>query len=184
MEIWRECCWLPSSSPSLFPLPGRLRDAPDDGLWPKILLCSSQAVPAVFWGPSAVFWGPLALPPDPAAVREFCPICSAACIKRWAHSLSTSPFMIFITRGGDSVADHVTSYFWRTRNARHGCRRGGGGGWQRDEFWGLRSEFSRPDFTRLPHQTVVFLQCKNDSSSDSSPLIQNKYDSRVFKMRY
>ena len=55
---------------------------------------------------------------------------------------------------------------------------------RRNEFWGLRSEFSRPDFTRHPHQTVVFLQFKNDSSSDSSPLIQNKYDSCVFKMRY
>ena len=49
---------------------------------------------------------------------------------------------------------------------------------------GLRSEFSRPEFTRHLHQTVVFLRFKNDSSSDSSPLIQNKYDSRVFKMRY
>ena len=49
---------------------------------------------------------------------------------------------------------------------------------------GLRSEFSRPEFTRHRHQTVVFLRFKNDSSSDSSPLIQNKYDSRVFKMRY
>ena len=37
---------------------------------------------------------------------------------------------------------------------------------------GLRSEFSRPEFTRRPNQTVVFLQFKNDSSSDSSPLIQ------------
>ena len=49
---------------------------------------------------------------------------------------------------------------------------------------GLRSEFSSPEFTRHLHQTVVFLRFKNDSSSDSSPLIQNKYDSRVFKMRY
>ena len=49
---------------------------------------------------------------------------------------------------------------------------------------GLRSEFSRPEFTRQHHQTVVFLRFKNDSSSDSSPLIQNKYDSRVFKMPY
>ena len=49
---------------------------------------------------------------------------------------------------------------------------------------GLRSEFSRPEFTRHPHQTVVFLRFKNDSSSDSSPLIENEYDSRVFKMRY
>ena len=61
---------------------------------------------------------------------------------------------------------------------------GGGGSWRGDEFWGLRSEFSRPDFSRHSYQTVVFLLFKNDSSSDSSPLIQNKYDSRVFKMRY
>ena len=49
---------------------------------------------------------------------------------------------------------------------------------------GLRSEFSRPEFTRHLHQTVVFPRFKNDSSSDCSPLIQDKYDSRVFKMRY
>ena len=29
---------------------------------------------------------------------------------------------------------------------------------------------------------TVFLRFKNDSSSDSLPSIQNKYDSRVFKM--
>ena len=53
------------------------------------------------------------------AVREFWPIfiCSAACIKRFAHSLSTSPSMI-LTRGGDSVTYHVTFYFRRTRNTR------------------------------------------------------------------
>ena len=63
---------------------------------------------------------------------------------------------------------------------------GGGGGLVEMSFGvrGLRSEFSRPEFTRHLHQTVVFLRFKNDSSSDSSPLIQNKYDSRVFKMRY
>ena len=55
--------------------------------------------------------------------------CSAACIKRCAHSLSTSPSMI-LTRGGDSVAYTVTFYFWRTRNSR------GGGG----EIWVLGSE--------------------------------------------
>ena len=44
---------------------------------------------------------------------------------------------------------------------------------------GLRSEFSRPEFTRHPNQKVVFLQFKNDSSSDSSSLIQNKYDSFI-----
>ena len=48
----------------------------------------------------------------------------------------------------------------------------------------LRSEFSRPEFTRHTHQTVVFLRFKNDTSSDFSLLIQNKYKSRVFKMRY
>ena len=68
------------------------------------------------------------------------------------------------------------------------CRGVGGGGVGGEMSFGvcidLRSEFSRPDFTRHPHQTVVFLLFKNDSSSDSSPLIQNKYDSRVFKMRY
>ena len=47
---------------------------------------------------------------------------------------------------------------------------------------GLRSEFSRPEFTRHTHQMVVFLQFKNDSSSDFSLLIRNKYNSRVFKM--
>ena len=43
---------------------------------------------------------------------------------------------------------------------------GGGGAWgKRDKFWGLRSEFSRPEFTRHPSQAVVFLRFKNDSSS-------------------
>jgi len=134
-------------------------------------------------GPLTVWVGSLSLlaPVLFLAVREFCPICIclAACIKCCAHSLCTSPSMISSTRGGDSVAYHVTFYFWRTRNTR-----GGGGGGERDEFWGLRSEFSRPEFTRHPHQTVVFLWFKNDSSADSSPLIQNKYDSRVLKMRY
>ena len=46
----------------------------------------------------------------------------------------------------------------------------------------LGSEFSRPEFTRHLHRTVVFLQFKNDSLSDSSPLIQNEYDSRVSRM--
>ena len=105
------------------------------------------------------------------AVREFWPIfiCSAACIKRCAQSLSTSPSMI-LTRGGDSVTYHVTFYFRRTRNTR-----GGEGGEMSFGFWGLRF---------WGHQTVVFLRFKTDSSSDFSPLIQNKYDSRVFKMRY
>ena len=71
-------------------------------------------------------------------------------------------------------------------------RGGGVGGWGWGEggaemsfgVQGLRSEFSRPESTRHPNQTVVFLLFKNDSSSHSSLLIQNKYDSRVFKMRY
>ena len=105
------------------------------------------------------------------AVREFWPIfiCSAACIKRFAHSLSTSPSMI-LTRGGDSVT--VPRDFLLPTDAQHE-------GWRGVEmsfgFWGLKF---------WGHQTVVFLRFKNDSSSDFSPLIQNKYDSRVFKMRY
>ena len=58
-------------------------------------------------------------------------------------------------------------------------------GWGREMSFGvrgLRSEFSRPEFTRHTHQTVVFLLFKNDSSSDFSLLIRNKYNSRVFKM--
>ena len=83
-------------------------------------------------------------------------------------------------RGGDSVAYHVT--FYLLTDAQHE----GGGGLTEMSFGvqGLRSEFSRPEFTRRPNQTVVFLQFKNDSSSDSSPLIQIKYDSCVFKMWY
>ena len=60
---------------------------------------------------------------------------------------------------------------------------GWGGGEMSIGVRGLRSEFSRPQFARHLHQTIVVLRFKNDSSSDSSPLIQNKYDSRVFKMR-
>ena len=200
MEIWREFCWLHSSSPSAVsstrPAPWCPRRQPITKNSPVLLSgwtsrilkpfkvsCTSSSsresrpdsdvVLLRHSGPFAVWVGSLSrlTPVLFLAVREFWPIfiCSAACIKRCAQSLSTSPSMI-LTRGGDSVTYHVTFYFRRTRNTR-----GGEGGEMSFGFWGLRF---------WGHQTVVFLRFKTDSSSDFSPLIQNKYDSRVFKMRY
>ena len=95
------------------------------------------------------------------ATRSPICICLAACIKRCTHSLSTD--------------------FLPLMDAQHK----GWWGWEMSfGVWGLRSEFSKSEFTRHPHQTVVFLRFKYDSSSDSSPFIQNKYDSRVFKLGY
>ena len=128
MEIWRECCWLPFSSPSAVsttrPAPWCPRRRPITKNSPvllpgwasrilrpfKVSYTSSSSreradltdlgdvVLLRLFGPLAVWVGWLSrlAPVLFLAVREFCRICicSAACIKRCAHSLSTSPFMI------------------------------------------------------------------------------------------
>ena len=166
MEIWREFCWLHSSSPSAVsttrPAPWCPRRRPITKNSPVLLpgwtsrilrpfqvSCTSSSsresrpdsnvVLLRLSGPFAVWVGSLSrlTPVLFLAVREFWPICicSAACIKRCAHSLSPSPSMI-LTRGGDSVTYHVTFYFRRTRNTRGGeGERWGFGVWGL-RFWG------------------------------------------------
>ena len=68
---------------------------------------------------------------------------------QYIHTSASDFRSAFLTSKRLVLISSLLSTFSSDGRAARGVRGRG------DEFWGPRSEFSRPEFTRHPHQTVV-----------------------------